>query len=77
MTLEEKLAELFAENAFTWTLTNGEVIVPDAADIEVVLDEAVRQLYNGTDGDRLNVGRLIVEKREKDYDVYCYIGSYK
>lgn len=75
--IEEQIAEIFAENAYTWTLTNGDIIIPTAEDVEIVLDEAVRQLYNREVGDRLNVGRLIVEKREKDYDVYCYVGSYK
>jgi len=77
MTLEEKLAELFLDNAFTWTLTNGSIIIPDADDIERVLDEAARQLYNEETGTRLDVGRLIIEKRDTDHDVYVYVGSYK
>lgn len=71
------ISQLFKQLGHTWTLTNGNVVTPTDNDVERVLDEAARQLYNEEVGSRLNVGGLIIEKRENDHDVYIYVGSYQ
>jgi len=73
----DSVVEVFRRLGHTWTLTNGRVIEPEAEDVEKVLDHAAGLLYNEEVGTRLNVGSLIVEKREHDHDVYVYVGSYK
>lgn len=76
--LEKLVAELFERLGHTWILSNNKIIVPTDSDIEKVFDEAAKQLHNGEIGDRLNVGRMIIEKqKENNHDVYLYIGTYK
>lgn len=73
--LYERLRNHFRDNDFTWTLDNGEVILPDEDDFEKFLDEAIRHLYTEDVGARLTVGHLIIEKRENTYDVFAYFGE--
>lgn len=75
--IEEQLAEIFAKNEWTWNLKDGGTRIPDAHDFELALDEAARVLYNHPVGAQLEVGRLIIQKRHKGHDVYCYVGPYE
>lgn len=74
--LESKIADWFAENGWTWNLKGGRTVVPTDSDVERALDEAVKQLYNEPVGTQLQVGRLIIEKKNQGYDVYMYVGEY-
>ena len=76
LTLEEELSEWFVRNNWTWHLKQGTDIVPSAEDIELALDEAARMLYNEPVGTQLEVGRLIIKKKHRGFDVYVYAGPY-
>lgn len=75
--LETIISDLFEQLGFTWTLENDKVITPTDSDVERVLDEAARQLHNEPIGTRLNVGKLIVEKRPVGHDVYLFTGNFQ
>ncbi len=77
MSLESELSEIFHRNGWTWHLKGDRNVVPDEKDIEAALDEAARLLFNEKPGTRLEVGRLIIEKKHRGHDVYMYIGSYE
>lgn len=76
MNVERIVANWFKENDFQWVVKNKGRVVPDEADIELVLDEAARVLYNEPVGSYLSVGRLIVERTEDGHSVYMYVGDY-
>lgn len=77
MKLEDKLAQEFAENGWTWNLAGDKTIVPTESDIEQALDEAARMLYNEEPGTQLEVGRLIIKKTPRGHDVYLFAGEYE
>lgn len=78
--IEFELAEFFADHGYTFTVRDelGQKvrITPDDNDFGRILDDAAGMMYNEAVGNRMNLGRLIIEKREKDFDVYVYVGSY-
>lgn len=75
--IEKTVADWFKQNNFHWSLLNKGRVVPDEADVESVLDEAARVLYNEPPGTYLSVGRLIIERTESGHNVYMFIGSYE
>ena len=72
----EELAKFFADHDYKWRI-GGTMKVPDEIEIEAMLDKCAEDLYDGAVGDRITVGRLIVEKQTKTHDVYVYTGSYQ
>lgn len=70
------VAEILERIGHPWMLDTG-VIQPDEDDVEKLLDEAVVKLYDGAVGDRLEAGGLIIDKANKGYDVYVYVGNYQ
>jgi hypothetical protein len=74
--LIEQLAKFFADHDYKWRI-GGVLKVPDEIEIEAMLDKCAEDLYDGAVGDRITVGRLIVEKQTKTHDVYVYTGSYQ
>lgn len=68
---------VFEKTDNVWSVKGKGFIMPDEADIQKALDKAAAVLYDGDIGDRLEVGGLIVEKREKDFDVYVRVGNYR
>lgn len=78
--VNQTVAELFSIIDHQWTVVpeDGDpmAITPLAEDVERVLDEAVRHLYNQSPGAQLEIGGLIVKKRVTGYDVYAFAGSY-
>jgi hypothetical protein len=75
--LEEELARIFRKNGWQWHLKGDKWIIPDEEDILDALDEAARVLYDKNVGDRLEVGRLIIEKRPLGHDVYVFAGTFE
>lgn len=76
MSLESDIAKFLRENKRTWHLDTGHVI-PTEEDVERLLDEAARVLYNEKPGAELEVGGLIIKKLHKGHDVYVYFGPYE
>jgi hypothetical protein len=76
MSVESDIAKTFAENGWEWKLKRG-TIVPSEEDVELMLDEAARILYDKEVGTQLEVGRLIVVKQTRGHDVYCFVGQYQ
>ncbi len=74
--LELDLAEYFAERGWTFKLKDGNSIIPNESDFEVVLDSAVKTLYDEPVGAQLEVGRLIIIKQHLGYDVYVLAGNF-
>jgi hypothetical protein len=72
----EELAKFFADHRYTWNI-GGEQKVPDEIEVEAMLDSIAESLYDGSVGDKVVTGRLIVEKQTRTHDVYIYIGSYQ
>ena len=70
------VADLFAKIGHKWNTDKGRVVVTDD-DVTIVLDHAAKRLYDGAVGDQLEVGGLIIEKRETGHDVYVYVGNYQ
>lgn len=71
----DELEEYFKENGFVWNI-DGEHKVPDAIDIQMVVDKAVAVLYDEPLGSILEVGRLIVQKStNKTYDIFVHFGT--
>ena len=58
-------------------LIGGKLQPPTEDDIERVLDSAAVKLFNGVDGDRLEAGGLIIEKKAKGHIIYVMVGSYE
>jgi len=74
--LERLISDWFRQNGWTWNLKDGGTVIPSDNDVEKALDEAARILYNEKPGTKLQVGRLIIEKRHVGHDVYVYYGEY-
>lgn len=77
MALEDEIADYFAAQGFQWKLKTGQMITPDADDVIKVLDKAAATLYDGSTGDLLVVGRLLIIKQDNGFDVYVLAGTYK
>jgi hypothetical protein len=67
--------ELFESIGQAWKI-GGTKRVPQEADIKTTLDRAASVLYSKDVGTRLEVGGLIIEKREHGHDVYVFVGNY-
>lgn len=70
------IADVFMRIGQTWRI-GGMNLQPQEDEVEIILDEAAKKLYNEDLGARFEMGGLIVEKREGGHDVYCYVGSYE
>lgn len=71
----DELAEYFETNRLTWNI-DGEYRVPNATDIQMVVDKAVGMLYDEPSGSILEVGRLIIQKSTKTtFDIYVHFGT--
>ena len=73
--LEEMIAEALQDTGRLWTLNTGK-IVPMADDVRKVLDEAAKVLYDRDVGARFEAGGLIIEKRERHFEVFVHFGQY-
>jgi len=76
MSLESFLAAHFKHMGWHWKLKKG-TMVPDEEDFLEVLDEAAKTLYNEPVGAELHVGRLIIKKKHRGFDVYVFVGPYE
>lgn len=69
------IADTFDRIGFTWKVGEKR-IQPTENDVQEVLDEAVSVLYTRPEGQQLQVGGLIIEKRPYGHDVWVYVGNY-
>jgi hypothetical protein len=76
LSLESELAEQFKRNDWKWTLL-GVPSIPDEQDILNALDDAAKDLYTEPVGAELHFGRLIIRKKHRGFDVYCFVGQYE
>lgn len=76
MSLESDLADIFSDNDWTWSTSEGSR-VPREEDFELALDAAAKELYNEDVGTQLEVGRLIIKKKHQGHDVYVFAGTYQ
>lgn len=74
--IAEIVSEVFERIGHQWRLDTG-YTNPSENDVEKLLDEAAVKLYDGSVGDRLEAGGLIIEKANKGHDVYVYVGNYQ
>lgn len=75
MIVAEKIHDWFKTNKWTWKIS-GESVEPGLDDIEKMLDEAAKTLYDEPVGTQLEVGRLIVKKLHRGHEVYIFVDEY-
>jgi hypothetical protein len=65
----------FMMNNLRWRI-DGELVIPTEEQLQEVIDKAVERLYAEPDGAQLEVGHLIVKRRNQDlYDVFVRYGT--
>jgi hypothetical protein len=74
MKVEEELESLFLVKGYHWNI-GGNLIIPNADDIRMLIDKAKAELSDEPDNTQLQVGRLIIKKQNGHYDVYVMIGE--
>jgi hypothetical protein len=72
--IAESLADVFERNEWTWTV-DGKPVVPGQKLITKALDTAVKALYDEPDSTQIEIGRMIIRKQLKTFDVYIYAGE--
>jgi len=78
MTIYDELAAMFAELGYEWKLDDDTYVIPDAHDIEKVVDRASGLLYASANGSTIETGRLIVQKvSPTNFAIYLHIGDTK
>lgn len=75
MTIAEQIQKTFEDNLWEWNFSTG-YRIPSVEDVEGVLDEAAKVLYDEPVGAQLEIGRLIIRKLAIGHDVYIYSGQY-
>lgn len=73
--LSKQIADHLKTQGYTWKIA-GRDQHPTDSDLEKVLDKAAGVLYDGSIGDRIDVGHLIIERTHGGYRVYVEIGEY-
>lgn len=73
-TLSTKLAEEFQKNDYKWAFSTG-LKIPTAEDIDKTLDVMREHLLESEEDTQIELGRLIMRKREGHYDVFMYMGE--
>ena len=74
--LEELIAEALDRAGHQWKTSQG-YIQPTAEDVKIVLDNAVKELYDREAWTRLETGGLIIDKdADGSFRVSVYLGSY-
>ena len=75
MTLAKDIAAIMDSYGYRWKI-DGELKIPTSGDIQDTLDRAVEVMYDKEPNDQLEVGRLIIKKRENEiYDVFILVGT--
>lgn len=76
--IADEIADMFERMGYPWFINGGKDLhTPSGEDVQRVLDTAAAKLYDGVVGDRLEVAGLIIEKAERGYNVYAYVGNYE
>jgi len=75
MSLPERISGLMLRYMYQWKI-DGKLTSPSEQDIQDTLDRAVEALYDKDPGDQLEVGRLIIKKRDNQiHDVFILAGT--
>lgn len=74
--IADMIASTFERIGHRWKTTEG-YVQPSEEDVDQVLDEAAKRLYDCGIGDRFETGGLIIEKRPHGHDVWVYLGNYQ
>lgn len=71
----KRVQMLFVMSGHVWRI-DGEVRIPEPDEIEKVIDRAKSALIDYEPGAQLEVGHLIIKKRDEElYDVFFHIGE--
>lgn len=73
--INDFIADVFTRLAHTWRI-GGKDVIPEADDVEKVLDEAAARLYDSPVGTQFETGGLVIQKATTGFDVYIYVGNY-
>lgn len=73
--IADMIASLFAELQHVWKI-GSDYSVPTAEDVQTVLDEAAKVLYDRPVGDRFEMGGIIIERRPGGFQAYVSLGYY-
>lgn len=74
MNVEDELESFFMLHDYRWRI-DGTLRFPTADDIRMTIDRAIEELYDERVGTQLEVGRLIIKKTPKHFDIYVRIGE--
>lgn len=74
--IADLISDIFERIGHTWKI-GGKHLTPTEEDVDEVLDKAAAELYDGDEGDRFELGGVIIEKRNSGHDVYVFIGNYE
>ena len=75
MSLANDIATFMDASGYRWKI-DGDLKTPTPDDIRNTLDRAVEVLYDNEPNDQLEVGRLIIKKRDNElYDVFILVGT--
>jgi hypothetical protein len=68
------LASIFQQAGYEWTFTDG-TRIPNAEEIEKTIKGAAGLLAPEPENAQIEVGRLIIKKREGFIDVFLHVGE--
>jgi hypothetical protein len=74
MAIESEIESLFIAKGYQWMI-GGKRVFPTTEDIRSTIDRAVDELYDEPDGTQIEVGRLIIKKRDGHFDLFVMIGE--
>lgn len=77
MSLESDIVKQMNNQHYMWHLKGDQWRIPTEHDVRAALDEAARMLYDEPVGAQLEVGRLIIVKKNKGFDVYVMAGTFQ
>jgi hypothetical protein len=75
--LAKDLEELSQMLGHFYKVDTGRSIMPTEDEFRVILDHAATVLYSEAPGTTLRLGRLIIERLERGFDVYIHVGNYE
>lgn len=71
----ERIARLFKEAGYQWRFSDG-LRVPTSEEINKTVVAAIGALEDAEENTQIEIGRLLVKKREGFYDVFVHLADY-
>ena len=68
-TRSERLARFFSDSGYVWNFSDGRRI-PSEEEIQKTIESAIEYLASQEDNTQVEVGRLLIKKRDGFYDVF-------